>query len=73
MTGIQLMFPCPDVQRLPERLRAAHMTRGNNLNALSTAIFVGIARRAFEESVAYAKERYKGGAKIIHHRLRSAC
>jgi acyl-CoA dehydrogenase len=57
----------PEAQRLAKGLRAAYMTRGNNLNTLCAAVFVGIARRAFEESVAYAKERYKGGTKIIHH------
>jgi acyl-CoA dehydrogenase len=56
----------PESQRMPNGLYAI-ARRGNNLNTLCAAVFVGIARRAFEESVAYAKERYKGGTKIIHH------
>jgi acyl-CoA dehydrogenase len=56
----------PESQRLPGGYRGA-LTTGNNLNTLCAAVFVGIARRAFEESVAYAKERYKGGTRIIHH------
>jgi acyl-CoA dehydrogenase len=56
----------PDSQRAPNGIFGA-MARGNNLNTLCAAVFVGIARRAFEESVSYARERYKGGTKIIHH------
>lgn len=31
------------------------------------AVFTGLARRAYEEALAYAKVRYKGGARIIFH------
>lgn len=31
------------------------------------AVFNGIARRAYEEALAYARIRYKGGARIIFH------
>lgn len=57
----------PESQRMPGGIGVAYATRGNNLNTLCAAVFVGIARRAFEEAIAYAKERYKGGTKIIHH------
>lgn len=56
----------PDSQRAPKGIAGA-VSRGNSLNTLCAAVFVGIARRAFEEAVAYARERYKGGTKIIHH------
>jgi acyl-CoA dehydrogenase len=38
-----------------------------SLNVLSAAVAVGIARRAYEEALAYAQTRYKGGSLIIHH------
>ncbi|MCC6382897.1 MAG: acyl-CoA dehydrogenase family protein [Dehalococcoidia bacterium] len=56
----------PESQRAAGGLRSIGV-RGNNLNTLCAAVFVGIARRAFEEANAYAKERYKGGTKIVHH------
>jgi len=56
----------PECSRMPGGLGGA-VQRGNSLNTFCAAVFVGIARRAFEESVAYAKERYKGGGKIVFH------
>ncbi|MBW2143947.1 MAG: acyl-CoA dehydrogenase, partial [Deltaproteobacteria bacterium] len=41
--------------------------RGMSLNVLTAAVAVGIARRAYEEALAYAQTRYKGGSLIIHH------
>ncbi len=41
--------------------------RGMSLNVLTAAVAVGIARRCYEEAVAYAQTRYKGGALIAHH------
>jgi acyl-CoA dehydrogenase len=41
--------------------------RGMSLNVLTAAVAVGISRRAYEEAIAYAQTRYKGGALIAHH------
>jgi len=41
--------------------------RGMSLNVLSAAVAVGISRRVYEEALAYAQLRYKGGCLIIHH------
>jgi alkylation response protein AidB-like acyl-CoA dehydrogenase len=41
------------------------MKRGNTLNALCAAVAVGIARRAFEEAIAYAQIRYRYGSRIV--------
>ncbi len=55
--------------RIPDKWkfdsRIALMKRGNTLNALCAAVAVGIARRAFEEAVAYAQTRYRYGSRII--------
>ncbi len=40
-------------------------TRGGDAEV--AAVFTGIARRAYEEALAYARIRYKGGARIIFH------
>lgn len=40
-------------------------TRGGDVEV--AAVFTGIARRAYEEALGYAKTRYKGGAHIIFH------
>lgn len=57
--------------RVPEKWRCningSYAKRGMILNTLTAAVCVGLARRAFEESIAYAQTRYKGGALIIHH------
>lgn len=57
--------------RVPEKWRCNWMTsimmRGMTLNTFTAAVAVGIARRAFEEAIAYAQSRYKGGCLIIHH------
>jgi alkylation response protein AidB-like acyl-CoA dehydrogenase len=57
--------------RIPEKWRcnwmASVMMRGMTLNTFTAAVAVGIARRAFEEAIAYAQTRYKGGCLIIHH------
>ncbi len=41
--------------------------RGMSLNVLTAAVAVGISRRCYEEAIAYAQTRYKGGALIAHH------
>jgi acyl-CoA dehydrogenase len=57
--------------RVPDRWkhewRINVMKRGLTLNVFTGAVAVGIARRAFEEAIAYAQTRYKGGALIIFH------
>lgn len=40
-------------------------TRGGDVEV--AAVFTGLARRAYEEALAYARIRYKGGARIIFH------
>ncbi len=41
--------------------------RGMSLNVLTAAVAVGISRRVYEEAIAYAQTRYKGGALIAYH------
>jgi len=57
--------------RVPDKWRCNWMRsiakRGMTLNTLAAAVAVGIARRAFEEAIAYAQTRYKGGCLIIFH------
>jgi len=53
----------PDKWRFDSRINI--MKRGNTLNALCAAVSVGIARRAFEESIAYAQTRYRYGSRIV--------
>ncbi len=55
----------PDRWKHDYRLNIA--VRGMTLNVLTAAVAVGIARRAYEEALAYAQTRYKGGSLIIHH------
>lgn len=38
-------------------------------NAAMSAIFTGVARAAFEEALAYCKERVQGGKRICEHQL----
>lgn len=38
-------------------------------NAAMSAIFTGVARAAFEEALAYSKERVQGGKRICEHQL----
>ena len=53
----------PDKWKFDSRINI--MKRGNTLNALCAAVAVGIARRAFEEAIAYAQIRYRYGSRIV--------
>ncbi len=57
--------------RIPDRWkhdwRMNLMIRGMSLNVLTAAVAVGISRRCYEEAIAYAQSRYKGGALIAQH------
>jgi len=56
--------------RIPEKWRynwALSLKGSAYLNTCMSAISVGVARRAFEEAIAYAQTRYKGGNLIIFH------
>jgi alkylation response protein AidB-like acyl-CoA dehydrogenase len=53
----------PDRWRFDSRINI--MKRGSTLNVLCAAVAVGLARRAFEEAIAYAQMRYKSGSRII--------
>ncbi|MCC7366271.1 MAG: acyl-CoA dehydrogenase family protein [Dehalococcoidia bacterium] len=45
--------------------RTAPRVRGGDVEV--AAVFNGIARRAYEEALAYSRIRYKGGARIVFH------
>lgn len=53
----------PDRWKFDSRINI--MKRGSTLNVLCAAVAVGIARRAFEEAIAYAQMRYKSGSRIV--------
>jgi len=60
-----ILDECRVPNRWKHEWRINVMKRGMTLNVLTGAVAVGIARRAFEEAIAYAQTRYKGGALII--------
>lgn len=60
---------CFDDCRVPDKWKWDYRTgmgkRGLTLSAFCSAVSVGIARRAFEEAIAYAQTRYKFGSRIV--------
>lgn len=59
-----------DNVRVPDRWkhdwRVSISKRGQTLNVLMAAVAVGVARRAYEEALAYSQTRYKLGSVLVH-------
>ncbi len=67
MQNAEVIFDNVRVPKRDEMLELGKTPAVRGGDAEVAAVFTGIARRAYEEALAYSRIRYKGGAKIIFH------